>query len=119
MPYEVFWDGPIWHAVAFRKAYKRRREQRNFDSYVQGAYIYDALCRVAPALNAFSKSPKPMEWLSEPYDLGYGSSSDRKENIDDEPKQANGESGGVGFMLQYMSQHNQVMRSKSSSEGGA
>lgn len=115
MPYELFWEGDVWLAVAYRKAHKRRREQDNFDAFLQGTYIYEALVRVAPALNAFSKKPQPHEWLEEPYDL-YP--RDRKENIDEQPAQTKGEQKGLAFMLTYMSAHNAVRSKKADGKEG-
>ena len=114
MPYEAFWEGDVWLAVAYRKAHRIRREQANFDAYLQGAYVYDAIMRVAPVLNAFSKNPKPVDWLDKPYDL-YP--RDQEESIDEKPEPSRGEQKGIAFMLTYMSSHNSVRAKKTDGDG--
>lgn len=112
MPYEVFWEHDVWMAAAYRKAWKRKRENRNFEAYLQGTYFYDALVRVSPALHAFNDKPKPMDWLDEPYTLETSPSGDREKNIHGDDVASKGEQAGIGFMLQYMSSHNAMRKRK-------
>ena len=54
--------------AAYRKAEERKLNRRNQEIWVQGAYFYDALCRVSPILHAFAKKgTKPVPYLSEAY----------------------------------------------------
>lgn len=70
MSADEYWNGdPAW-AKAYREANKIRNERLNHEMWLQGLYIYDALCRVSPVLHAFAKGgTKPLEYPSEPYSL--------------------------------------------------
>ena len=66
MSYHDYWDGDIEMSEAYIKAEELRREQRNFDAWLQAAYIYEALLGVAPVFNPLSKKNKPFPFRSEP-----------------------------------------------------
>lgn len=102
MPYELFWEGHVWLAPAFRKAHRARRKQANFDAWLQATYVYEAFATVLG--NAFSGG-KGREWLTEPYDL-YPSRRDPEHNIDRESKPPKGEMAGKAFMESFMVRHN-------------
>ena len=79
MTYEQYWNGDCLLPKYYRKAHKLKNEQLNQELWLQGMYIYDALCRVAPALHAFSKSPKPMPYPERPYSLNVKEINKEKE----------------------------------------
>lgn len=78
MTYEQFWDGDVWMAKAYRQAYELRKERENFNAWLQGLYIYEAICDASPILRAFSKARKPNPYPSKPYDLNTGTFKNRK-----------------------------------------
>ena len=68
MTCEQYWDGTPSLAVAYRKAYKLRRELDNEQAWLQGLYIYDAFAVVLA--NAFAKrGSKPQNYSSKPIDI--------------------------------------------------
>lgn len=68
MTEEQYWDKDSTLVKAYRKAEELRMNRRNQDMWLQGAYFYDALCRVSPILHAFAKkNAKPVPYLSEAY----------------------------------------------------
>lgn len=70
MTEEQYWDRDCMLVVAYRKAEEFRISRRNQEMWLQGAYFYDALCRVSPILHAFAKNgTKPISYLSEAYPL--------------------------------------------------
>lgn len=70
MTCEQYWHGDVLLVRAYRKAYEYRLKQQNFDAWLQGIYIYRALCDVSPILHAFAKNgTKPNAYLSEPLPL--------------------------------------------------
>ena len=69
MTYEQFWDGDPEMVKAYRKAYELRRKVENQRAWLQGMYFYDAICRTAPILRAFSKAKKPQPYPTEPYSV--------------------------------------------------
>ena len=65
-----YWHGDISLVEGYRKAEQLRMERKNTESWIQGAYIYEAFIRVAPILNAFAKKgTKPLEYIKEPYPI--------------------------------------------------
>lgn len=78
MTYHQYWNGDVYAHRAVRKAYKLKVEAQNHGYWLQGMYIYEALCNVAPILRAFSKANKPGKYPSEPYDL-FGNKSEQKQ----------------------------------------
>lgn len=56
MTYEQYWDMDCSLVIPYRKAYKLRQESENRFAWLQGMYIYEALCDVSPVLHAFAKS---------------------------------------------------------------
>lgn len=60
MTYEQYWDGDPQMVRHYRKAEELKRRRDNYNAWLQGAYVYEAIRDLAPALNALSKrSPKP------------------------------------------------------------
>ena len=57
-------------AKYYRKADEIRRTRRNQELWLQGMYIYEALCDVSPVMNAFAKNgTKPIPYTDHPYPL--------------------------------------------------
>ena len=68
MTYEQYWDGPPHIAIAYRKAYRLKREAENELAWLQGMYIYDAFA--VTLANAFrSKGAKRQSYLERPIDI--------------------------------------------------
>lgn len=68
MSYDQFWYEDCWVANAYLKAYKIRKDQLNEQLWLQGVYIYEALCDVSPVLHAFSKKgTRPIPFTKKPY----------------------------------------------------
>ena len=74
---EQYWDGDPVLAKYYRKSDEIRRKRRNEELWLQGMYIYEALCDVSPVLHAFAKrGSKPVPYPDHPYALTV---NDRKE----------------------------------------
>lgn len=82
MTVDEFYRQDVELAVAYRRADELRKARKNEELWLQGLYIYDAICAVAPILRAFSKARQPEPYLKEPIDI-FGKNV-KKEN---EPKQ--------------------------------
>lgn len=68
MTYEQYWEGPPYLAVAYRKAYKLKREVENENAWLAGLYMYDAFA--VCLANAFSKKGgKKHEYFDKPIDI--------------------------------------------------
>lgn len=70
MSYDEFYNGDCDLALYYRIAEKIRQSKRNSELWLQGLYIYEALCDVAPVLQAFAKKgTKPTPYPKEPYPI--------------------------------------------------
>ena len=68
MTYEQYWDMSPYLVIAYRKAYKLKREIANEQAWLQGLYVYDAFA-VCMA-NAFAKrGAKKVNYLEKPVDI--------------------------------------------------
>ena len=66
--YDEYWYGDYTQLAYYRKAFELKRERANYDAWLQGWYVYDALCAVSPVFHAFSKNgTKPMPYHEKPY----------------------------------------------------
>ena len=67
---EQYWEGDCMLAKYYRKAEELRNEKRNQELWLQGMYIYEALCEVSPIFHAFAKKgTKPTPYVEKPYPL--------------------------------------------------
>lgn len=68
MSYDEYWHGEAYRAKYYRESYELQIKHKDEEFWMQGMYIYDALCRVSPILHAFSKSgTKPLPYPDKPY----------------------------------------------------
>lgn len=68
MSYEQFWDGHPHLVVAYRKAYKLKREIENEQAWLQGLYVFDAFA--VCLANVFAKrGAKKQTYLERPIDI--------------------------------------------------
>ena len=68
MTYDEFWYGEADRVKYYRQAEEIRRKEKDYDLWLQGRYIYDALCAVSPLLHAFAKNGTQAEKYNEdPY----------------------------------------------------
>lgn len=75
MTADEFYRQDVELARAYRKADEMRKSRRNEELWLQGAYIYEAICAVAPILRPFSKATSPNPYPKEPYDI-FGKRAD-------------------------------------------
>lgn len=68
MTYDEFWYDSPYRAKFYREAHDIIVKQKDEEFWIQGMYIYEALCDVSPILHAFSKSgTKPLPYREKPY----------------------------------------------------
>lgn len=82
MSYDEFWYDSPYRAKFYLESYKLKIRQQDEHMWMQGMYIYEALCKVSPVLHAFSKKgTKPLPYSTKPYlsDNDYFKSEQEKE----------------------------------------
>ena len=83
MTYEQYWDGDPALPKYYRKADEIQRKRRNQELWLQGMYIYDALCDVAPVFHAFAKKgTKPKPYPDHPYALTNHDREEEREMLE-------------------------------------
>lgn len=83
MTEEQFWDGDNHLVKDYRRAEEIRNEKKNQELWLQGMYIYEALCDVAPIIRAFAKKgTKPGKYPTEPYAITKKEQKKKQENQD-------------------------------------
>lgn len=74
----------------YRKADEIKKERRNEELWLQGMYIYEALCDVSPVLHAFAKKgTKPQPYSEKPYAI----TETQRERADEEKERKLAEKG--------------------------
>ena len=70
MTYDQYWNDDPTLVKYYRKADEIRKERTNETLWLQGMYIYEALCDVSPVLHAFAKKgTKPQPYSERPYSI--------------------------------------------------
>ena len=108
MTYEDYWERDSCLVKAFREAYEMDKERTNEQMWLQGLYIYDAILRVAPILQAFAKGgTKPTPYVEKPYDISA-------KGVENTKKQKENETYNKGklFMERFKTLHNLAVKQK-------
>lgn len=81
MSYAEYWEMDASLVKAYRKAREMERDERNFEMWLQGRYIYDAIAALAPILRtSLSKQPvKAEKYVDKPYPLSEKAAQRAKE----------------------------------------
>ena len=80
MSYDEFWNHDVNIVRAYRKADEMKRRRQNETLWLQGMYIYEALCDAAPIFHAFAKKgTKPNPYAKEPYPITEAEIQEREE----------------------------------------
>ena len=87
MTYEQYWEMDSSLVIAYRKAERIRAQRSNFDAWLAGRYMYDALCCASPIFHDLARpGTKARPYLEKPYELEM-----EKPTVDDnERKQQRG-----------------------------
>ena len=102
MTYEQYWEGDPMLAKYFRQADEIRVERKNQELWLQGLYIYEALCDVSPILHAMAKrGTKARPYPERPYPI---TEKQRKHEIEEKEKQI--ALKGKRMFEMYMRQNN-------------
>lgn len=79
MTYDEFWNQDVALVRVYRKADELKQRRQNQIAWLQGMYIYHALCDVAPIFHAFAKKgTKPTPYVEEPYPITVAEIEERK-----------------------------------------
>ena len=112
MTYEQYWYGDCTLVKYYRKAEELRNEKRNQELWLQGMYIYEAICDVSPILHAFAKKgTKPVPYPSRPYAI-----NEKQIKQEREEKERKLVEKGKRFMEAMMQSTNKRFKEKSQTQ---
>ena len=98
MTYEQFWDDDVNLVRCYRQADEMRIERKNQEMWLQGLYVYEALCDVAPIMQAMAKKgTKARPYPERPYPV-----TERQKRQDERDKELKLANKGRLFMEQMM-----------------
>ena len=89
MTYDEFWNGDNEMPRMYRRAHEIKQREADHLAWLQGAYIYQAIGALAPALKAFAKGhakpylDKPFGAESNPLDIEGPRQKAKEEKSDD------------------------------------
>ena len=109
---EQSWDGDCTLVKYYRKAEELRNDKRNQELWLQGMYIYEAICDVSPILHAFAKKgAKPHPYPSKPYAI-----SEKQIKQEREEKERKLAEKGKRFMEAMMLSTNKRFKERSQTQ---
>ena len=109
---EQYWDSDCTLTKYYRKAEELRNEKRNQELWLQGMYVYEAICDVAPILHAFAKKgTKPTPYSDKPYAI-----SKKQSRKNEEEKQRKLVEKGKKFMEAMAASINKKFEGKTQSQ---
>lgn len=84
-----FWEQDCTLVRAYRKAFMIKQERENYLAWLNGLYIYEALCDASPVLHAFAKSgTRPRPYPEKPYEFAEKKPK-QETNLEKQNKTAN------------------------------
>lgn len=70
MTYEQYWNGAVDMVIYYRKAHEMSLERQNQMLWLQGMYVYEAICDCVPVLVTMpDKHAKIREYAKKPYPI--------------------------------------------------
>lgn len=102
MTVDQFWNDDPMLTKYYRKADGLKIDRKNQELWLQGLYVYEALCDVAPLLHAMAKkSTKALPYPEKPYSL-----TERQRKLEQEEQERKVADKGKMFMEMMMRQSN-------------
>lgn len=102
MTAEQFWDGDATLTKYYRRADEIRTERKNQELWLQGLYVYEALCDVAPIMHAMAKKgTKARPYPEQPYSI-----TEKQRKREKEEQERRVADKGRMFMERLMQQNN-------------
>lgn len=102
MTYDQFWNGDPSIAKYYRQAEEIKTERKNQELWLQGLYIYEALCDVAPIMQAMAKKgTKARPYPEQPYAI-----TEKQRKRENDEKERRVAEKGKRMLEMFMKQSN-------------
>lgn len=79
MSREEFWNGEPSAVRDYRRAWKLKQKEQNYEWWMQGMYFYEALLDASPMFKFSLKPLKPIPYSDEPYPLTKKEKTEQQE----------------------------------------
>lgn len=107
---EEYWDGDLDAVKWYRDKNMYDRERDNFNLWLQGVYVYEALLATAPILKPFVKNPQHPHYLEEPFPI-----TNRQRKLEDKKEKEKKVEVGLIAFTEMAKRFNESLNTK---EGG-
>ena len=108
MTAEQYWDGDPSLTKYYRKADEMRMERRNQEMWLQGMYVYEAICDASPLFQAFAKrGVRAHPYSDKPYSI-----TDEQKERNEIAKEKAVANKGKRIMEAFMKSHNSKFENK-------
>ena len=109
---EQYWDGDCELVKYYRKAGEIKLERRNQELWLQGLYVYEAICDASPILHSFAKrGTKPHPYIDKPYSL-----TEKQREYDAKSREKAVSEKGKKFMEAFMKANNDKFKDNTQNE---
>ena len=100
MTYNDYWDGDATMVKFYRDKYKRDLDRQNFNHWMQGIYIYEALVDASPVFNPLSEKHEPLPYMKEPIPITQEAIKETEER-QNQQKMKNGKDAMRAWMVEF------------------
>lgn len=112
MNWREYWRGDPEMARHYREAHRLREEHQNYMLWLQGLYVYDALCAASPIFRSLAKrGTKAHPYVKEPYPI-----TKRETERNDEEAERKRMEKGRAMMQAFMASHNQKLEKQTNEQ---
>jgi hypothetical protein len=112
MTYHDYWDGDAAMVKFYRDKHKRDLDRQNFNHWMQGMYIYEALVDASPVFNPLSEKHEPFPYMKEPIPITIEAIKETEER-QNQQKMKNGKDAMRAWMVEFNKRFEEKQR-----EGG-
>ncbi len=112
MGYHDYWDGDAAMVRFYRDKHKRDLDRQNFNHWMQGMYIYEALVDASPVFNPLSEKHEPFPYMKEPIPITIEAIKETEER-QNQQKMKNGKDAMRAWMVEFNKRFEEKQR-----EGG-
>lgn len=111
MTYDQYWNDDPELVRFYREAAEIRADRKNQELWLQGMYIYEALCCVSPVMRAFAKkNTKPVPYPKHPYPINQR--QEKRNEVDAEKRVMEKGKALLFALMQRNNQRNQQAKNE-------
>lgn len=120
MTYDQFWNQDVALVKAYREADRIKKDLRNQELWLQGAYIYEAILDASPILrfSMAKQAPKPIPYPDHPYELRPGKKKAGEKSSVQEERERKNDQKAKAMMEMFMVAINKKFEKKGGGENG-